>query len=147
MKHFYKQLTIFSRELLVFNHWNKSFDNVVSEQIAVTFTENKFYANLQQGHKREWGLWGPVTWQIPSHSLLMHVNVIKIICLPQTSKPCGKQEFGPMRVGPTQHETINKNPSSDSWLGQKSGFRWQKQNIRTVVDRKRLSNLFFCELV
>lgn len=52
-----------------------------------------------------------------------------------------------MRVGPTQHDTINKNLSSDSWLGQKSGFRWQKENIRTVVDKKRLSNLFFCELV
>lgn len=55
MKHFYKQLTIFSRELLVFNHWNKSFDNVVSEQIAVTFTENKFYANLQQDTKESGG--------------------------------------------------------------------------------------------
>lgn len=53
--HFNMQWTIFSREFLVFNHWHKGFDNVVSEQTAVTFTENKFYANLQRDPKESGG--------------------------------------------------------------------------------------------
>lgn len=68
MKKFYRQWTIFSRELLVFNHWHKSFDNVVSEQIAVTFTENKFYANLQQEPKESGGF-GVL---LPDRSHLIH---------------------------------------------------------------------------
>ncbi len=52
----------------MFNHWHKSFDNVVSEQIAVTFTENKFYANLQQDPKESGGF-GVL---LPDRSHLIH---------------------------------------------------------------------------
>lgn len=76
--HFNRHWTIFSRELFVFNHhikWHKGLDSVVSKQMAVTFIENRSYANLQHSNRtpKRWGFEVP----LPEGPISLIMNVCK----------------------------------------------------------------------